>query len=103
MRPGWIRYRRCFLQIVGEDDARDGPFRSGNTNSSVDQVPYLRWGRGHVHIFMGHVFEQREKVNFLLIIPSESSTGLLSDDRHNRLVIQFRVVEAVQKMNGAGT
>jgi len=60
------------------------------TNSSVHQVAVLLWEEPCAHIH-GPTSLTKEKVKFLLY-PSESSTGLLSDDRHNRLVIQFRVV-----------
>src|SRR5205823_2259374 len=47
------------------------------------------------------VLEQRDEVDLLLVVAAETHARLLADDRHNRLMVELRVVETVQEMDRA--
>jgi len=51
--------------------------------------------------FTGDVLEQVLQIDFLLIRGSEAGTSLLSDECHDRDVVELGVVKAVEKMDGA--
>src|SRR5215208_5666748 len=43
------------------------------------------------------------QVNLLLIVGAERRTRRLTDDRDDRLVVHFRVIETIEQMDGART
>ncbi len=60
-------------------------------------------GRGrHVHVRAGHVLEQRDQVDLLLVLRAQSGRRLLADDRQHRLMVHLGVVEPVEQVDGAG-
>ena len=67
----------------------------------------IRWrtcagvGR-HVDVFAGDVLEQRDQIDFLLIMAAQRDARLLPDNGHHRLMIHLRIVKPVQQMDGAG-
>jgi hypothetical protein len=58
--------------------------------------------RGHLDVFARDVLEQRNEIDFLLVVASERRECLLPDNGHDRLMIEPRIVETIQKMDGPG-
>jgi hypothetical protein len=54
-----------------------------------------------VHVLAGHVLEEREEIDFLLVVAAERRALLLPDDCDDRLVIGLGIVEPVQEMDCA--
>ena len=96
------RNRVHFLHVVWNDNAGDSAFGFRDANGTIDQMPDRRRARSHVHVFVRDIFEQTDKIDFLLIIAADRGPSLLPDNRNNRGVIHFRVVESVEQMNCAG-
>ena len=96
-----IRHRIELLNIVGNDDARDRPFDFRDANRTVYKMPDLLGSRRHVHELVRDIFEQRDEINFLLVLTTKSGAALLPDNGHDRLMVHLRVVQAVEQMNGA--
>src|SRR4051794_9241868 len=59
--------------------------------------------RDHADLYerAGDVLVERVEVDLLLVVGPERRARLLADDRHHRLVIQPRVVEPVEQVDGA--
>jgi len=55
----------------------------------------------HLDVLAGHVLEQGEQVDFLLVGAAHRAAAGLADDRDHRHVIELGVVQAVQQVNGA--
>jgi hypothetical protein len=53
----------------------------------------------HVDEVRSHILEKGNEIDFLLIVTSEHSTGLLSYDGQNGLVVHLRIVQAVQQVD----
>ena len=49
------------------------------------------------------IFEEREQIDFLLIVRADQIVVRLAGNREHRRAVHLRVVETVQQMNGAGT
>ena len=75
----------------------------GDANGAIDQMPHLRRRRSHVHVLVRDILEERNEIDFLLVIAAQRGARLLAHDRDDRLVIHFCVVEAVEKMDRART
>ena len=58
----------------------------------------LRGGH-HGHVLVGHVLEQRMQIDFLLVVAPQRGGRLLADDRHDRLVVESRVVQPVEQVD----
>lgn len=99
MLPFWLLHRQL-LDVLGHDDARDGPLGQGYSNRPVNEGPGLQGVHDRLHVFMGHVLEEGTEIDFLLIVSPHGEAGRLSDNRHDRLVIHLGVVEAVEQMDG---
>ena len=97
-----LRDRRRLLDVVGDDDRGDGPFRKRDSARPIDEVADLRGLHGHLHELVRDVLEQRLQVDLLLIVAAEAGARLLADDRDDRRVVELRVVEPVEKVDGAG-
>jgi hypothetical protein len=70
----------------------------GGLERPVDDV--TRLGRVHHDLAeLGHVGEQLAQVDFLLVQRAQRDPLLLADYRDHRLVIQFRVVQAVEQVD----
>src|SRR5437588_751884 len=78
------------------------PFAPRDPHRAVHQVAHLRGRRARLHVLGGHILEQRVQVDLLLVVRAERHRLLLADDRHYRLVVELRVVEAVQQVNRTG-
>jgi len=66
-------------------------------------MPDLLGHHRHLHELVGDILEQALKVDLLLVVPAESGSGLLADDRQDRLVVELGVVQPVQQMGRAGS
>ncbi len=88
------------LHVVGKDEARHRALIACDAYGSIDEMPHLLRHAHHVHVLVSDILEQRDEIDFLLIVAAKRRTLLLTDDGDHRLVVGFGVVEAVQKMNG---
>ena len=105
---GAVRGRRRLhrvleLQVVGDDHARDRPLGASDPHRPVDQVPDLGGGARRLHVLAGDVLEEGLQVDLLLVAAPDRRTRLLPDDRDDRLMVELRVIEAVEQMDRAGT
>ena len=98
----WFGDRVEFLHVVRNDETRHRALHCRNPHGAVDQMAHLFGSHRSMDILMRDVLEQRVKVDLLLIAPADCRSGGLADDRDDRLVIHLGVVEAVEKMDGAG-
>ena len=64
-------------------------------------MPHLRRDGRHVDVFVRHIFEEADEIDFLLIVAAQRGARLLPDDRHDRLMIHLGIVKAIQEMNRA--
>ena len=101
-----VRARRLLdrvelLDVRRHDDAGDGPLGHRDPQRAVDQMTHLLRRAAHVDVFASHVLEQRDQVDFLLVVAAERRPLLLTHDRDHRLMVELGVVEAVQKMDRA--
>ncbi len=87
--------------VVRHDDARDRSLVERDPHRAVDQMADLRRLHRHVHVLVCDVLEERLQVDLLLVVAAERRARLLADDRDDRLMVELRVVEAVQKMDRA--
>ncbi len=97
----WRRFHGIeFLHIIRNDDAGHRTLVACDAHGAIDQMSDLRRRRRHVHEFMCDILEQRNQVDFLLVIAADCRTLLLADDGDYRLVVHLGVVQAIQQMNG---
>jgi hypothetical protein len=89
------------LDIVRHDDAGDGALGHGDAHRAIDQMAHLLGCGAHVDVLAGHVLEQRDEIDLLLVMAAERGALLLADDRDDRSVIELGVVKAVQEMDRA--
>jgi hypothetical protein len=89
-----------FLQIIGHDEASDGPLGLGDTNRAVHEMAHLRSDGGHVNVITSDIFEKRNEIDLLLIIATHRHARLLADDRDDALMVHFRsVIKTVEQMD----
>src|SRR5579863_9518518 len=96
-----LLYRVHLLHIFWNDDAGHGAFGGSDTHGAVNEVAYLHRAGSHVDVFSCYIFEQRDQVHFLLVVSSHGCSCRLSNNRDDWTMIHFRVVEAIEHMNGA--
>src|SRR5690606_36970689 len=60
----------------------------GDAHGAVDQMAHLRRRGAHLHVVAGHVLEQTEQVDLLLVVAAERGALLLADDRDHRRVVE---------------
>ena len=87
------------LQIVRNDDAGDGALRARDADGPIDEVPHLGGHHCRMHVFRGHILEERLQIDFLLVRAAHGHPRRLPDNGHHRLVIELGVIESVEKMN----
>ena len=104
---GAVRARRLLdglleAEVVRDDDAGDGalverdrgsPGRRGGGSAPASSAMWT--------YSCGDVLEQRLQIDLLLVAAAERGARLLADDRDDRLMVELRVVEAVQEMDRA--
>jgi hypothetical protein len=61
-------FRIHLLDVVGDDNAAHVAFNLGDAHGAINHMPHLLRCRNHMDVFMRNVLEQRNKVDFLLII-----------------------------------
>lgn len=98
-RPG---RRVFFLQVAGHDHAGHAAPRLGDAHRAVDQVAHLRRRARLLHELAGHVLEQGDQVDLLLVVRAQRRALLLSDDGDHGLVIELGIVQAIEQVDGAG-
>jgi hypothetical protein len=50
---------------------------------------------------MGHIFEEREQIDFPLVTSAQRSTRLLTHNGDHWLMVHLRVVQSIQQLDGA--
>src|SRR5919201_1515613 len=83
---GRLRDRLLSLDVVRDDDAGHRSLRLGDPHRAVDGVPHLRRIGDEDGVLGGHVLEQGDQVDLLLVGAPQALLILLADDRHHRLV-----------------
>ncbi len=94
------RMRRQLLHVVGDDHARRRALRTRDAQRAVDHVAHLLRRDHHLDVLARDVLEQRRQVHFLLEAAAERGARRLADDRDHRLMVELRVVESVQQVDG---
>ena len=89
------------MHIVGDDEASDATFGEGDAHGTIDKMAHLHRRGASLYIVACDVLEERVQIDFLLEVSSKRRAHRLADDGQNRLMIQLRVVEPVQKMDRA--
>ena len=101
-----VAHRRVFvgglLHVLGEDQRGDRARGAGDLHSAVDQMARLRRRHAGLDELRGDVLEQRVEVDLLLVVRPQRGRLLLADQRDDRLVVELRVVEAVEQVNRPG-
>jgi len=60
-------------------------------------MPELFRHRGHLHMVVGHVLEEADEVDLLLVFPAERAARVLSHDRDDRLVVGLGVARRITR------
>jgi hypothetical protein len=93
---------RFLLNILGEDDAGDCLLVQCDAESAINAVAH-GGGTHHRHaVFAGDIFEERLKIDFLLVLAADGGGRGLANDCDDGLVVHLGVVKTVQKVNRAG-
>jgi hypothetical protein len=92
-----------FLHVGRDDQGGGRPLGDGGADGPVQYVGQLFGDRNHLHILAGHVLEQREQVDFLLVGAAHRAAVGLAHDRHHGHVVQLGVVQAVEQVDRPGT
>jgi hypothetical protein len=89
--------------VVWDDDAGHRTGGLGDADGPIHEV--RRLGRDHkdVDVLARHVLVEAYEIDLLLEVAAEAHPLLLTDYRDDGLVVELRVVEAVQKVYGAGS
>jgi hypothetical protein len=96
VRTRRLLHRVELLQIARQDDAGDRALVVGDPHRPVDEVAHLRGHQAHVHVLVGHVLEEAQEVDLLLVVAAHRHARRLPDDGHHRLVVGLGVVEPVE-------
>ncbi len=101
-----VRVRRLLdrvhrLDVVRHDDAGHRALGERDPQRAIDHVSQLLGRRDHLAVLARDVLEEREEIDLLLVAAAERGQRLLADDRDDGLVVELRVVEAVQEMDRA--
>ena len=89
------------LHVIRKNKARYRALVACDPYRAIDEMPHLRRDRRHLHVLVRDILEERQEVDFLLVIAAECGALLLADDRHDGLMVGLGVVQAIQKMDGA--
>ena len=92
---------RLLLQVRGNHQRRGSAARERGANGAVQRVGQLAGNVDLDEVVAGHIFEEALQVDLLLIVASHRAAGGLADDRDHRDVVELRVVEAVEQVDGA--
>ena len=89
------------LHVGGHDHTGDRPLALGDPDRAVDQVADARRLVCLLAERRGDVAVELHQVDLLLEVPAERPDKRLTDDRHDRLMVELRVVEPVQQVDRA--
>src|SRR5690606_1665504 len=89
------------LDVVRKDDAGDRALRLRDADRAVHERAGLGRRRADLDVLGRDILEQVGKVDLLLEVAAERDGGGLPHDRHHRLVVHLRVIEAVQEVDRA--
>ena len=89
------------LEVVGDDQRGRAALAHGDAHRPVDEVAHLRGGRGLLHEGAGHVLEQADEVELLLVVRSPDVARLLAGDGQHRHVVEAGVVQPRDQVRGA--
>ena len=103
MLMGWRGDRLLRLHVVGDDDAGHRALSQCDAHGAIDRVADLGWIVDHLQESAGDVLEEGRQIDFLLVAASPRHLRDIADDRDHRLVIEARVIEAIEQVDGAGT
>ena len=90
-----------FEDVGREDDAGRRVFAERDADRPVDQVRQLLGHRAHLHVVAADVLEQAQQIDLLLVRAAHRRAFGLPDDRHDRHVVELRVVQPVEQMDRA--
>lgn len=90
------------LEIVGKNDAGHCPRDPRNPNRPVHEMQDLLGDSRHVHVLARDILEEGQQIHFLLVVAPECAPRLLADDRHDWLMVELRIIEPIEQVNGAG-
>ncbi len=93
--------RRGDLHVVGQHDHARGAGGQRRAEGPVDHQGGLLGGQHHLQELRGDVLEQAGEVDLLLVLRTQGGRRLLADDRHDGLVVELGVVQAVEHVHGA--
>src|SRR5215467_2055371 len=85
------------LHIIRDNDTSNSSVSLSNTKSAIYKMADLGRLSTHVYIFMRHIFEQREKIYFLLVIAADTSSSLLPYYCYNGLMVHFCIIQSIQE------
>lgn len=98
--PGRGGLGLLLLDVVGDDDRGDPAGGQRGLEGPVDDVPGL--ARVHDHLaVLGDVREQLVESDLLLVVGAQRQPLLLAHHRHDGLVVELGVVQAVEEVHGA--
>lgn len=89
---------------VGRDD--HGGYRAaghGGAQRPVEDVRQLLRDGDHLAVVGGDVLVEAQQIDLLLVTAAQGTAVGLPDDRDDGNVVELRVVEAVEEMDGAGS
>jgi hypothetical protein len=95
--------RLHLLHVVRHDDAGRAALGRCDAHGAIDDMPRLRGRVDGVHVLARDVGEERFQRHFLLIAAADRGESLLADDGDYRLMVELRVVQAVEQVDRAGT
>jgi len=88
------------LEIIGDNDASDRPFRLCDPDSSIYQLTNLRGDGCHMDVITRYILEKANQIDLLLEVPTHRHASLLTHDRDDALMIHLRIVEPIQQVDG---
>ena len=99
----WRRGHRVeILDVVRNDEAGHRALDCRNPNGPVHEVADLLGRHRGLDVLVRDVLEERVKIDFLLVTATDGRTRGLAHDGDYWLVIELRVVEAVEEVYGPG-
>ena len=91
------------MYVGGNDHCGNRAPTAGNSDRAVEHIGQLFGDGEYLAVLIGHIFEEAEEINFLLVRATHCRAGGLAHDRDNPYVIKFGVVEAVEQVDRAGS
>src|SRR5579872_5257481 len=83
-----------FLQVIWEYQRGNPATALGYAHSPIHHVSYLCRRAGLTDELTSHVLEHGREVDFLLVVPTDRGTRLLTRNRQHRHVVHARVIQS---------